>query len=206
MTDIFLIRHGLTDGNVSKVVMGRGAHPLNTEGRAQARRLARFLKDTKLDAIYVSPSRRALQTAQIIMKGRDTIPLIEEADVDEIDFGQWVGKSVDEIKTGGGFDAYMTSPEGFATPGGEAITNVRSRAAAAIGKIVAAHPGQRIAVISHADVIKAVLTGYLGMPLDSWQTLRVDTASVSILRFAEGSGPRVIVINCHGDIERYLVW
>lgn len=203
MTDIILIRHGLTDANTNGLIMGRSKDPLNTEGKAQVRRIAKFLKETEFNAIYVSPSKRALQTAQLIMRGRDAIPLIEESRVDEINFGEWVGKNISEIRSSDGFNAYLYHPSEFTPPGGEPISDVPNRAAGAIENILSANAGQRIAVISHADVIKSILVHYLNMPLDAWQNFKIDNASVSMLRFTDGKKPKAMVINCHGDMGRY---
>jgi len=203
MPDLFLIRHGQTEENVVGFVMGRSKHPLNTNGKSQSRRLSKFLKDVELNAIHVSPSMRALQTAQIIMKGRDAIPLVEEAGLDEVEFGEWVGKTIDDIRYDEGFDKYMYEPSSFEAPGGEKVADAQTRAVAVVRGILEKHDEGRIAVISHADVIKSIIVHFLEIPLDSWQSFKIDNASVTILRFKEGKRPRVITMNCHDDIERY---
>lgn len=203
MPDLLLIRHGQTDGNVSGYIMGRSKHPLNNEGRAQSRRMAKFLKDIAIDAIYTSPSMRAMQTAQIIMKGRDTIPFVENASLDEIEFGSWVGKSIEEIRSDGQFAKYLYTPDEYSPPGGEKIDQVQKRAVRAVEDVLKNHSGGQIVLVSHADVIKSILAHYLDIPLKSWQKLKIDNASLSILRFREGAQPRAIVINAHCDAERY---
>ncbi len=66
MRTVYLARHGVTDWNVGKIVMGRTDVPLNAEGRAQARKLAEELADVKFDRCYSSPLSRASETAEIV--------------------------------------------------------------------------------------------------------------------------------------------
>ena len=60
-----------------------------------------------------------------------------------------------------------------------------------------------LAVISHGDVIKAVLADALGMPLDAFQRLSVDPCSVSIVRYTEAR-PFVVRINDTGSDVGFL--
>lgn len=201
--DIYLVRHGQTDGNVGGVVMGRGAHPLNTEGKAQVRRLAKFLKDIHFDAFYVSPSRRAMQTAQILMRGRDTVPFVEEAGLDEIDYGDWVGKEIKDVLHDKAADAYLYDPDNVKLPGSESIPDVRIRSSRVVEKLLLDNSLRKVMLVSHADVIKTILIHFLDLPLKEWQKFRVDNASLTILQFKEGWKPRAFVINGHPDAGRY---
>ena len=66
LTRLHLIRHGITTSNAQRIYMGRSQESLSTEGRWQARELARRLQEQELDAIYCSPLRRARETADIV--------------------------------------------------------------------------------------------------------------------------------------------
>ena len=202
--DIYLIRHGQTEGNVNRMIIGRGPEPLNAEGKAQARRLARALKETKIDAFYVSPSMRAQQTAQYIMRERDSVPFVQEVDVDEIDFGSWVGMKIEEALDSEIVNIYFYDPENLEMPG-ESVLDVQKRATQAVNRILAQNNLERVAVVSHADVIKAILAHYLEMPLTKWQNFRIDNASLSILKFEEKRKPRAIVVNWHSETTLYSI-
>lgn len=203
MLDIFLIRHGQTDANISGFIMGQGEYPINNYGRSQAVKISKFLKDVEFKALYVSPSKRAMQTAQILMKGRDSLPFVEDPNLDEIAFGDWIGKMMDDIRGSDDYNNYMWKPSTYTVPQGEHIPDVQARAVAVVEKIQRKYNVGKVVIVSHADVIKAILNYYLKMPLDRWQTFRIDNCSLSILRFAEDREPRAITVNCHEAIEKY---
>ena len=66
MTQLILIRHGETEWNVAEIFRGRSEIGLNENGIKQAELLTKYLNEFKLDAIYSSPLKRALKTAEII--------------------------------------------------------------------------------------------------------------------------------------------
>ena len=70
MTTILLIRHGETDWNAEKIFRGRADIELNESGIKQAELLAQYLADEKIVAVYSSPLKRALKTAEIIVRSR----------------------------------------------------------------------------------------------------------------------------------------
>ena len=88
---IYVTRHGQTDWNVQKKVMGRCDEPLNETGLQQAEETRNNLLNTKIDIIICSPLQRAKQTADVINKGRN-IPIIYDDRIVERDFGEFEGK------------------------------------------------------------------------------------------------------------------
>ncbi len=89
-------------------------------------------------------------------------------------------------------------PAGFSFPGGESFTELVARATEAIGRLIAAHPGQTIVAVSHADPIRAVIATAAGVPLDLFQRLHVSTCSLSGVRYAQ-DGPRVLCVNSSAE-------
>lgn len=71
MKTVYLVRHGVTDWNQGKIVIGRKDIPLNEDGRAQARKLAEELSEINFDHCYVSPLARARETAEILRAGNE---------------------------------------------------------------------------------------------------------------------------------------
>lgn len=203
MTELLLVRHGLTDWNVDRKVMGRQPIPLNSEGRAQARSLAKGLKEIPIHAVYVSPTKRTLQTAQILLKGRDPIPLVEDDGLVEVDFGDYVGKDLSELHASGIFQQYVKNPSSCDIPGGEKVVDVQRRAMASVDKMISKHAGERVVALSHGDVIKTILIHFLNMPFDCWHHLSIDTASMSLVKLGNDR-TKVSVVNCHGDWGRYF--
>ena len=82
---IFLVRHGQTDWNVQHKVQGKADIELNDTGVAQANETSSKLNHITIDLIICSPLKRAMQTAQIINKGRN-IPIIYDERISERDF------------------------------------------------------------------------------------------------------------------------
>jgi probable phosphoglycerate mutase len=77
---------------------------------------------------------------------------------------------------------------------------VQSRAVEAVEQIARAHPKAVVAAVSHGDVIKLVVAHYLGLPLDLFQRLMIQTASVTVLRLGQG-GPHLVKLNDTGRLE-----
>ena len=95
---LYIMRHGKTDWNVLHKLQGRTDIPLNEEGRNMARKAADIYKDINFDVCYCSPLKRAKETAEILLEGRN-IPLYEDQRIQEISFGSYEGMScVDKTK------------------------------------------------------------------------------------------------------------
>lgn len=193
MLEILLIRHGQTDWNRDRRIMGRKPIPLNKTGRAEARALAKALEGVVIDAIYTSPVLRAVETAEHIRKGRRTA-LRHAHEMAEIDYGHWIGKTFEEVIPEKAFHVYHKTPRKAQAPGGEHMKDVFARTIAFIEKLRRKHKKGRIAVVSHADVIKTVLVHYLGMDYDHLLRLRIDNTSISLLWFYEDRA-RVMSVN-----------
>lgn len=204
MLEILLIRHGQTDWNRDRRIMGGLPIPLNKAGRRQTLELQKALSGLNLKWIYTSPLLRAHQTAKIIAGEGKRIRLIRSPAVSEIDYGRWVGKTFDEVTGDKNYQIYHTTPRLAQAPGGEKMTDVYRRAVGFIETLRKRHKRGRIAVVSHADVIKAILTRYLRLPLDDLLKIRIDNCSLSSLWF-NGKHSRVLGINCHARLRRFFL-
>ncbi|HSA59549.1 MAG TPA: histidine phosphatase family protein [bacterium] len=193
MLEILLIRHGQTDWNRDRRIMGRKPVPLNKAGRAEARALAKALKGVKIDALYTSPVLRAVETAEHLRDGRKTA-IRHAQEMAEIDYGRWIGKTFEEVIPEKAFRVYHKTPRKAQAPGGERMRDVYRRTIRFIETIRRRHKAGRIAVVSHADVIKTVLVHYLGMDYDHLLKFRIDNASISLLWFYKDRA-RVMAVN-----------
>jgi len=193
MLEILLIRHGQTDWNRDRRIMGRRPIPLNKAGRAEARRLARALKDVKIDAIYTSPVLRAVETAHHLRNG-GRAAVRHAPEMAEIDYGRWIGKTFEEVISEKAFRVYHKNPRKACPPGGEHMMKVFGRTVRFIERLRKKHKKGRVAVVSHADVIKTILVHYLGMDYDHLLKFRIDNASISLLWFHKDRA-RVLAIN-----------
>lgn len=155
---LLLARHGQTDWNAAGRIQGRTDTSLNDLGRRQAAHLAARLRQAgeHPNALYASPQRRALETAQIA--GRDLG--LEPVTVDslrEVSFGAWEGYSWEEIarRWPEEYAAYLADRLHTAPPGGESFAALLGRVYPALSAIAAAGEGTAL-VVCHSALIKAV--------------------------------------------------
>ena len=180
-TTVLLVRHGSND-YVGRALAGRslGVH-LNAAGRAEAGRLARRLAPLPIAAVYSSPLERAVETAAPLAVARSLDPRLVEAAA-EIDFGEWTGRTIAELEADPLWRRFNTERSTTRPPGGELMAEAQARMVGAVEDLRAAHPGETIALVSHADVIRAALAHYAGIPLDAIGRFEIRPASVTTLR------------------------
>jgi probable phosphoglycerate mutase len=184
---LYLIRHGHTAWLAEHRLQGwLPGIPLDDEGRAQAQRLADHLAGEPLAAIYASPLERAVQTATAIARPHD-LPVQVVPRLGEIRMGELEGLYLDEIaaRYPGLWEQYRAAPDGVRFPNGETIAEVQGRAVAWVEAARQQHPQDTIAVVSHADVLKAILVHYLGMGLSHLHRLALTTGSLSTLELTD---------------------
>ena len=189
---LLLARHGQSVWNAERRFQGSTDVPLSALGIEQARALGRGFRGYRLAAAYVSPFRRAMETAEIALEGTG-VPLVPLDDLRELSLGQWEGCTVDEIsgQAGDPYRAWLHAPHDCPPPGGEPLDAVSARVRAAMDRIAAAHaPDDDVAVIAHGGVISVYACCLLGCSFNQLWRLRVDNASLTIVR-----PPRLVSLN-----------
>lgn len=182
MIRILLIRHGATD-LLGRVLYGRmqGVN-LNSQGFAQAEQLASVLNSRyKIASVISSPLDRALQTALPIAKPGELTIEIDEG-ITEIDFGSWMGKSFDELNGLADWKRYNHSRSTSQPPGGESMMEVQARAWGTLERVTQFQPSSNnvtVVVVTHGDVIRALILLLLGIPLDHIHRIEIAPASVT---------------------------
>jgi len=166
---------------------------LSQEGLLQAEIIADLLGVETLAGVYSSPRERAYYTARDIAEPHSLTVEIAEG-LDEIDFGEWTGRSFDDIE-GDPLWCQWNEARGTARPpGGESMDEAVNRARDAVETIAGWHRDQSVALVTHCDVIRGLIAHYLGLPLDNLLRFDVDPASVS--RLAVGTwGARIVSVN-----------
>jgi broad specificity phosphatase PhoE len=202
MLEVIFIRHGETNWNLGRRVMGDRPIPLNDTGRKQMSQLSNYFKNVDIDAIYTSPVVRAAESAKILANDRD-IPVIDAYELAEINYGEWVGMTFDEVRHRPEFSDYHLCPSKAQVPGGESMLEVLERIGGFVERVRKEDEGKRIIAVSHADVIKVVLSKYLLLPLDMMHRMRIDNGSHSIVWFY-GPLERVLAINALPRIDGFF--
>ncbi len=202
VTCVLLIRHGENEYVAQGKLAGRTPGVLlNERGRQQAAALAYRLADVKLDAVYSSPLERCMETAQAVADAKH-LPVCSDAGLLEVDYGEWQGGILKELGASPIWKRMQANPSRFCFPQGETLRTMQNRLVDAIEEIRARNPNQTVAVFCHADPIKSVLAYYLGLPLDLFGRIGIDTASVSTLALRE-AGCMVVGMNDTGRIAEF---
>jgi len=168
MTSVYLIRHAQALGNVQRRFQGRVDQDLTDLGRAQARKAAKRMRAIPLAAVYSSPLKRAWETALSITASRKMEPVRCDG-VIEIDGGAMENLLLDELQLHYPVEAgqFFGEPHNFmGVGGGESFSAVYDRMRDTILELVARHPDQNIAVVSHGAAIRCFMCYALGLPLE----------------------------------------
>lgn len=195
MTTILLIRHATNDFVKTGKLAGwtPGVH-LNEEGKMQAQALGQRLADAPIKALYASPLERTMQTAEAICQHHPHLEIHQNSAIGEVRYGDWEGMAISELAKRKMWSVVQQYPSRASFPNGETMREVQVRAVNEIERLVALHPRDMIAVVSHADLIKMTLAHYLGTHLDNFQRIHVSPASISALVLGHGR-PFVATMN-----------
>jgi len=148
MDEVVLARHGETETSVRGVVGGDA--PLTETGRAQARTLGAALADLPLEVCLTSEARRARETADLALAGRDVAREVL-ADLNDMAFGSFVGEPLESYR------AWIAShPPTEAPPGGESRVETLRRFARAF-RVLLARPERVLLVVGHGLALRSVL-------------------------------------------------
>lgn len=180
-TVFFLLRHAAHD-DVGSYLAGRCSNIfLGAAGRAQAKRLGERMRGEMFDAIFSSPRERTQETAEAISLACKVRPVVLRAELDEVDFGSWSGKSFVELDADPDWRRWNTQRAVAVTPQGESMEDVRQRIWGCMDELSHKFRGKAVVLVSHADVIKSVICHVLGLPAQSLFRLDVDPASISVV-------------------------
>lgn len=181
MAIFLLVRHGLND-MVGVKLAGRlpGLH-LNGKGNAQARRLAAGMAELPIKAVFSSPLERARETAEPIARIHD-LPVEINEGLQEIDFGTWQGKSLKQLRRRKLWKDVQENPSAFCFPEGETFSEAQVRMTGTLQSLSKTYAEKDMVVcVGHSDAIRLAIAFFLNMPLDAFQRLRIDPASVTVL-------------------------
>ncbi len=195
MAIMLLLRHGRTQANADGILAGwTPGIGLDETGQEQAGRVAQRLAGVPIVGALVSPLQRCQETATFALSQVDGAPdLVTEEGIGECRYGAWTGRPLKQLATEPLWKDVQRSPstvqfpEGEEFPG-ERMADMQQRAVAAIRAFDTAieekhGPGGIWLAVSHGDVIKAILADAAGTPLDNFQRIVADPASLSIVRY-----------------------
>lgn len=206
MPTVILVRHGRTSANADGVLAGwTEGIELDEMGVRQAAVLAERLSGLAIAGIVTSPLDRTRQTARAIVDAHSTSIAQFHVDeqVGECHYGEWTGRSLKQLAKDPLWKAVQSHPSSVTFPGGESLAAMQHRATDAIRRWNE-HFGEGVyVVVSHGDVIKAVVADALGAHLDHFQRICIDPCSVSVVDYTKDR-PFVLRTNDTGSDLSFL--
>lgn len=194
-TRLVLCRHGEPEVSATGRFCGALDVGLSPQGSAEADVLAAGLVSESPRALYTSPARRALETAEPIGSAVGLEPIVD-ARLRELDFGELDGLRFEDAEALWPelYGEWLRTPTGVTFPGGESYADLRRRATAALKSVTDRNSGSTAVVVTHAGVIRALIAEWLALPDEA--VFRIDQryASVNVVDWFDGT-PVLRVVN-----------
>ena len=195
MPKIVLIRHAHSTANATGVLSGQlpNVH-LSKSGQEQAERLAERLGKLTIAEVQVSPMDRCSETlAPWLAKYGKGVTVNLEPNLIEVDYGKWSGKKLATLSRAKLWRKVQGQPSAVTFPNGESLAQMQVRAMQTVHDFFASDQEMTI-MVSHGDVIKAIVASSMGMHLDDFQRIIIDPASITILE-SNGGAIRLTRLN-----------
>ena len=195
MMDFLLIRHGDTLWTQQKRYQGTTDISLSSGGEKKMQVLAKTLRSVNADLLCTSSLTRGRESGKIIAQSLG-IKAIEDSRLNEVGFGQWEGKTAEELLKEND-PIYKEWMKGrWATPkGGESLYSLKKRVKGFLKDCLKHDHNKKIVIVSHSGPIRMMVLEALGLPIDCMFYFRIDPASVTILRYYTDSAQLVCLNN-----------
>lgn len=205
MTKIYLVRHAEAMGNVEEFFQGQTDCELSEKGKKQLELLAERFRDIPIEAIYSSPLKRTIDTAEAVNKYHN-LPIIRDDGLIEINGGVWEGKPWADLPKlyPVEHDLWQNKMQDFYVADGERMTEVFERVKNAVDKIAAENDGRTIAVVSHGCALRNFLCYAMGKPISALKDVGwSDNTAVSLVEYENGV-PKIIFKNSNDHLTGEL--
>ncbi len=201
-TLVLLVRHGQTPTTGIELYGRKPGVHLSDKGLDQAKNVAQRISAMgrqRFEAIYCSPLERTKQTAQAISSELQ-LKVKQDRGLLELDVGDWTGRKLTQLRKLKSWSSVQKYPSGFRFPNGESFTEMQTRIAGTVSRLVERHPGKAIVAVSHADPIRALVAHAMGTHLDLFQRTVVSPCSVTAILYTP-NGPVVLSVNNTGELS-----
>jgi probable phosphoglycerate mutase len=203
MALLFLIRHGLTDQTGKRLYGWTPGVHLSERGRAQADDLARRMAPVRVGAIYSSPLERCRETAAPVASATG-LRVNVRRDLGEVDYGDWTGRPLAQLSRTKLWRSVQQTPSQVTFPGGESFLQVQERALRVVHEIAERHPRGSVAIVTHGDVARLLISHLSGAHLDAFQRIVIDAGSVSVVALGRDTGPpHILRVNDTGSLDGF---
>jgi broad specificity phosphatase PhoE len=199
LTRLVLIRHGRTEWNRVERFLGRADIDIDVVGIKQAEAAAQRISEWQISAIYSSPLRSALTTAEILASSfsLEVKPL---PGITDIDFGEWQGLSPEEatVTYPDLYSMWLNNPHEVELPGGESLAKVRKRVSTAVNGLIAQYPKETIVLVSHKVACQILVLSLLDLDNSHFWEITQDVGAINVFE-VRGAIPSALFLNdtCH---------
>ncbi len=194
MTLVVLIRHAHSSANAAGILSGqRPDVHLSPQGLAQAKGLIKRLGNIKVHTIHTSPMVRCQETISPWATKFGSRMFFDEG-INEVNYGLWTGKKLRTLSKDPLWKLVQEKPSKVIFPEGESMKGMQKRAVKTLLESASESGKNPAMLVSHGDVIKAMIAYALGMHLDQFQKIVVDPASITILDVSK-TGTKVLLMN-----------
>jgi len=201
---LLLARHGQTEWHHPNRYAGSTDVALNETGRREAQALARRALEERPDLVVSSPLGRAVETAQAAARMCGS-PLILENRLREVDFGDFEGMTMGEIRARDPLAAaaFEDDPAACPFPNAEPPPEAARRALEALGDLRRAHGGETVLVVAHNTLLRLCLCALLGVPLGDYRRRfpRLSNVAISEVRLGP-TGAALLSLNDSAHLRR----
>lgn len=188
---VVLVRHASAEGQGD--FLGQRDAPLSLLGHRQLPALVTSLRRYQVDAIYCSDLSRATATAMELARRRGLTPDVRPQ-LREMHFGRWEGLSWDQVAEQFPVLArrWVSGRASTAVPGGEPMAQFKTRVTRELQRIVGARPGQCVAVVTHAGVIRVAIGAALGLSDRNLSRVAQPPCAVNVIDYFHGG----VIVRC----------
>ena len=185
VTSIYLIRHGNTEATEQGKLYTDPQVALTESGREQAAKAGQWLIRETPEVLLSSTSKRVFASAEIIGQSIALAPIMVQ-DLNEWNVGEWDGRTYVDIKASNPdlYNAWSQDPIQNRPPGGESVADVVERVRGRLDEILAQHGGKKIALVTHAGIIRSLIISALEMPVQNFWRVNIPTGSLTRIDFS----------------------
>jgi probable phosphoglycerate mutase len=172
---------------------------LTENGIKNAMHLGNSLKKTSIDAVYSSPSNRTQKTAELILGDRN-IPIINDANLREINMGVWEGETQSCIQENypEEFNSFWNAPQNYNPVGGETFFETLERVREVLNRINSEHDSGNVLIVTHSVVIKCLISIFKNSPIEKlWDPPYIHDTSLTVVEVHENEYKVIL----EGDIS-----
>jgi 2,3-bisphosphoglycerate-dependent phosphoglycerate mutase len=187
MSDLLMIRHGQSTYNLENLFTGWVDAPLSEQGVREAKEAAEKLKNYKIDVAYTSKLKRAIDTLNFILEVNKNIPVVENAALNERNYGDLQGLNKAEVAKKYGDEQVHIWRRSYdiAPPGGESLKDTLERAMPYFQKNIVPDlkKGLNVLIVAHGNSLRAIMKDLDGISDDDIANLNLDTGKIYLYRF-----------------------